>query len=89
MKRTILSIVAAALGCMLLLAGCGGSTRVTAEWKDAAYTAGGPTQVMVLGVAEQPDIRRRFETEMVQRLRDDGVGAAASIKDEAPGSPVL
>jgi len=71
--RALLSAVA------LLLAACA-STSLTNSWTDASYKGPKLKKLMVMGVSNQPALRRTFEDEFVKSLKAAGVDAVASYQ---------
>jgi len=63
----------------LLLAACA-STSLTNSWTDATYKGPPLKKVMVMGVSNQPALRRTFEDEFVKDLKASGVDAVASYQ---------
>src|SRR5215813_1852794 len=63
----------------LLLAACA-STSLTNSWTDATYKGPPLKKVMVMGVSNQPALRRTFEDEFVKDLKAAGVDAVASYQ---------
>lgn len=61
----------------VVAAGCA-STSLINQWKSPEYTAGPIGKVMVVGVTQQPSVRRVFEDEFASRLRAAGVEAIPS-----------
>jgi hypothetical protein len=61
---------------LLTTAGCA-TTQLKSVWKDEAFQDQ-LAQVLVIGCAEQPTIRRTFEDEFCKQLRAQGVEAVAS-----------
>jgi hypothetical protein len=64
---------------VLLLAGCA-STSITDTWRDPAYQGGQFKRVMVLGVFQQPTVRRTFEDIFSAKLRATGIEAIPSYQ---------
>lgn len=63
---------------VLMLGACAQSHISIGSWKDTAYQKK-VTKVFVIGVTPRAEIRRAFETDVVQRLRQRGVTAVASV----------
>ncbi|QJR11635.1 hypothetical protein DSM104443_02714 [Usitatibacter rugosus] len=70
-------ILALALLAGLALAGCS-STRLVDTWKDPAFTAGPPKQLLVLGISRSDANRRIFEDGFVGALKAAGTPGAPS-----------
>jgi hypothetical protein len=75
--RTTHPWLAAAALTLLLLGGCA-STSLVNQWKAPDYTGGAMRKVMVVGVTQQPSVRRVFEDEFATRLKAAGVEAVPS-----------
>ena len=67
--------------CILLLfflAGGCASSKITGEWKDPEIGKKKFTNILVIGVAKQPDRRKFYEDEFARQLGRQGVLALAS-----------
>jgi hypothetical protein len=72
MKKTLLTLViAAVVSATALLSGCAG-TKVIDSWRDEAYT-GRPARILVLAVAKERGPRTLMEDEFARQLRAHGV----------------
>ncbi len=69
----ILAVVAAAL-----IGGCTSTTKL-AEWRDAEFTGGPFTNVLVIGLFKDMPVRRVFETRMVEEITAGGARAIPSF----------
>jgi hypothetical protein len=54
------------------------STKVTGEWKDPNMTAKQYKDILVMGIAKQPQNRKSYEDEFVKQLKAKGVTAVSS-----------
>jgi hypothetical protein len=74
----------AAFTCLFLIS-CS-STKLTSTWTDPKYRGSQYSHLLVIGVAEQEDIRRSFEEKFVERLEAGGIKAVESssvmLKDQ-------
>ncbi len=66
----------AAFTCLFLIS-CS-STKLTSTWTDPKYRGSQYSHLLVIGVAEQEDIRRSFEEKFVERLEAGGIKAVES-----------
>jgi len=66
----------AAFTCLFLIS-CS-STKLTSTWTDPQYRGSQYSHLLVIGVAEQEDIRRSFEEKFVERLEAGGIKAVES-----------
>ncbi len=73
------SVIKAALCCIALLAlvACA-STTLTNSWKSPDYNGPPLKKLLVVGVSNQPALRRSFEDEFVKELKAAGVDGVAS-----------
>jgi hypothetical protein len=71
--------LAAALLVALVGAGCA-STKLTSVWREEDWSGGPLRSVLVIGLSRSEGARQLYETEMVERLREVGVEALASIE---------
>ncbi|NIW24811.1 MAG: hypothetical protein GWN29_09730 [Gammaproteobacteria bacterium] len=81
MRRTYFSsirTIPAAL-CALVLLGCGTSSRVVTLYENPEFTGGPFTNILVLGVHEDADARRRFESGVASAIREGGTSATPSL----------
>jgi hypothetical protein len=70
-------------GAIVLLAltvvlGACASTSLINQWKSPDYSAGPMRKMLVVGVSQQPAVRRLFEDEFVAKLKAAGVEAVPS-----------
>ena len=72
----------------LLVAACA-STSLVNQWKSPEYTGAPLRKVLVLGVSEQPSVRRVFEDEFASRLTAAGVNAVREPTDTSPPSSAI
>jgi hypothetical protein len=63
----------------LSLAGCA-SSKLVNEWSNPEYRSVHFSNVLVIGVSTQASVRRRFEDELVAKLKAAGVDAAPSYR---------
>jgi hypothetical protein len=75
MQTKLLSVCAILF--LFLLNSCA-SSKITGEWKDPEFGKKKFTNVLVIGVAKQPDRRKFYENEFVKQLHRQGVLAIAS-----------
>ena len=61
----------------LFLISCS-TTKLTSTWTDPQYRGSQYSHLLVIGVAEQEDIRRSFEERFVERLEANGIKAVES-----------
>jgi len=66
----------AVLASAVLMAGCASAT-LTNAWRDPAFQAEPFRKLLVLGVSDQPGVRRAFEDEFAKALVASGVDAVA------------
>ncbi len=80
MERKTKHITKAAMAlCIgLVLASCGGRTRLTETWKDPNYKSGPVSKILVIGVTDNERVRRVFERKFVKALRAAGAEAHSS-----------
>lgn len=62
---------------LFLLNSCA-SSKITGEWKDPELGAKKYTNILIIGVAKQPDRRKFYEDEFAKQLNRQGVMAMAS-----------
>jgi len=62
-----------------LVAACS-STRVVQQWTSPEYTSAAFHRILVIGVSNQPALRRSFEDEFVAQLEERGVDAVPSYR---------
>ncbi len=71
------------LRCMLaaagLLAACSTADRVVRLYEDPAFDRGPFTNVLVVGVHTNATLRRRFESNVAERIRADGIVSTPSL----------
>src|ERR1700741_2603563 len=70
--------VRAALASMAFLVAACASTTLSNSWSNPDYKGPPLKKVMVVGVSNQPALRRTFEDEFVKELKAAGVDAVAS-----------
>jgi hypothetical protein len=63
---------------LLVLAGCGSTTKLTNVWSDPTLQTNSLKKLMVIGVAQQASTRRMFEDTFAAALQKQGVQAMAS-----------
>lgn len=68
---------AVSLALVALLAACT-ATTLENSWRDAKYSGGPATRILVIGISKQPSVRRTFEDIFAQALTKAGVQAVAS-----------
>lgn len=71
--------LAAAVGA-LLTAGCGGATQTTQVWTDPSFETNSLRKLMVIGIGNNPTIRRSFEDRFVAALTAQGIDAEPSYR---------
>jgi len=64
--------------CMLAVAGCTASTKLTSVWTEPGFQANSIKKIMVLGVTQKPGLRRTFEDTFAASLKAQGVTAVPS-----------
>lgn len=74
-KWKVILLLAAAY--LLAMTSCA-TTTMNTVWKDKDYTGGKLEEVLVIGVAKNPAIRRSFEDQFVAQLKARGITAFAS-----------
>jgi hypothetical protein len=60
------------------LAGCTASTKLTNVWSDPTFKTNSLQKLVVVGIAQNPSVRRVFEDGFVASLKGQGVQALAS-----------
>jgi len=75
LQKKLLGICA--LVFLFLLNSCA-SSKITGEWKDPQFDNKKYTNILVIGVAKQPDRRKFYEDEFAKQLRRQGIMAIAS-----------
>jgi len=63
---------------ILVLGGCGSSTKLTNVWTDPTMQSNSLKKLMVIGVAQNPSTRRMFEDTFAAALQKQGVQAMSS-----------
>lgn len=68
---------------MLLMAGCGPSTKITSSWKAENIQSKKISKIIVLGLIREKDrtLRERMETHLVGDLKDMGYDASCSCDE--------
>ncbi len=64
--------------CLLLLAGCS-STKLVSTWKSPEIVLFDAYKVLVVGMAQDVNVRTEFETRLVKKLEEKGVEAVRSL----------
>ncbi len=59
--------------------GCGGSVSLTNVWTDPGYTGQPKKNVLVVGLAQKPQVRTSFEYQLKHEFTSRGVAAMASV----------
>jgi len=72
-KRLVLIVVTLAF----LLTGCAVGNKMIGSWKDPGFTGPITGKILVVGVADNPTVRRIFEDSLVHNLRAAGADAVA------------
>jgi hypothetical protein len=67
-----------ALSVVLALGACA-QTKLSAVWRDPTYRGDRLRKIMVIGVAENPDRRRTFESQFVAAFKYRSIDAVSSI----------
>ncbi len=75
--KTSLLASCATIG-ILILGGCGSSTKLTNVWTDPTLQANSLKKLMVIGVSQNPSGRRMFEDTFAAALQKQGVQAMSS-----------
>lgn len=65
--------------CALVLLGCSTSDRVVRLYEDPEFVGGPFTNILVVGVHEDADARRRFESGVASSIREGGTSATPSL----------
>lgn len=60
------------------LAGCAG-TKLVGSWKNPDYVIFDAKQVLVVGMAQDRQLRREFESRLVEQFKKEGVEAVRSV----------
>lgn len=71
--------LAAAIGA-LFAAGCGGATQTTRVWTDPSFETNSLRKLMVIGIGNNPTIRRSFEDRFTAALKAQGIDAEPSYR---------
>src|SRR6185436_6602387 len=71
----------------MLLSSCA-STKVTADWRDNAYT-GKPRKTLVLLATARPTLKRLFEDEFTRQLKARGVEAVPDYSLDPMNRPLV
>jgi len=71
-RKTILIIA------LLILAGCAG-TKLVGSWKNPDYVIFDAKQVLVVGMAQDRQLRLEFESRLVEQFKREGVEAVRSM----------
>jgi hypothetical protein len=79
MNRTI-QFLAIAVSAFLLLLSCS-TTQTTNTWVSPSYRGSPVSDVFVIAVTKQKDLRRSFENKFVQQLKATGVRAVPSASE--------
>ena len=74
MWRAVFRVIAGSV-LLLLLASCA-STRITGEWRDAAYDKS-ISKILVVGMSANTVLRRSYEDSLVSHFNDHGVEAVS------------
>ena len=74
----LIRIAAAALSAVALL-GCSTSDRVVRLYENPDFVGGPFTNILVVGVHEDADARRRFESGVAGAIREGGTSATPSL----------
>lgn len=69
----------AAIGALLVV-GCGGATQMTRVWVDPGFEANSLRKLMVIGIGNNPTIRRSFEDRFTAALKAQGIEAEPSYR---------
>lgn len=79
MKITIVRVrVILAIACFTLI-GCGGSVSLTSVWTDPGYSGQPKKNVLVVGLAQNRQVRISFEYQLTREFTSRGISAMASI----------
>ena len=62
-----------------VLHGCGGSVSLTHVWTDPGYTGQPINNVLVVGLAQRPQVRTSFEYQLTHEFTSRGVNAMSSV----------
>jgi hypothetical protein len=74
------------LALVLVAAGCS-STKLVNQWENPQYVPARFARLLVIGVSQQPGLRRTFEDTFVAKLKAEGVDAVPShlqIPEDGP-----
>ena len=78
MAKRLRSFCPLALSFILVLGSCA-QTKLSAVWRDPTYRGDRFNKIMVIGVADNPDRRRIFESQFVAAFKYRGVDAVSSL----------
>ena len=73
-----MNLAGLAILCMLAVAGCTASTKLTNVWTEPGFQTNSIKKIMVLGAAPKPGVRRMFEDTFVASLQAQGISATPS-----------
>jgi len=81
MRYSYLSSIRAIVGalCTVALLGCGTADRVVRLYENPEFVGGPFTNILVVGVHEDADARRRFESGVAGAIREGGTSATPSL----------
>ena len=71
--------LAAAIGALISV-GCGGATRMSRVWTDPGFEPNSLRKLMVIGIGNNPTIRRGFEDRFTAALKAQGIEAEPSYR---------
>lgn len=73
----------------VLFSGCSKSTAaLVGSWSEEAYETGKANNFLVVGVSSQPQARKKFETELRDRLQRKRLRAEASLQTVSPDEEI-
>jgi hypothetical protein len=79
MKFRIAIVGAILISAAVIMFGCGSSVWLTDVWTDPGYTGQPKNNVLVVGLAQKPEVRTSFEHQLALEFTSRGVGSIASV----------
>lgn len=79
MHRSSLRILVLAIAVAAGVVGCS-STKLVSQWENPQHVPARFARLLVIGITQQPGVRRTFEDEFVARLKAAGVDAVPSYR---------
>ena len=77
--KTRIALVTAMVAIMGVFLGCGGSVQLTSVWTDPGRSDQPKNNILVVGLAQRPQVRTSFEYQLKHEFTSRGVGAMASV----------